>query len=176
MNIAVKTYQHVIQKPAGIPDMWPAETVNLGTGTTLPDNSGHWQLMTETEFNAYKDFFYPDYLAWKTAFDTPVTLTNIWIGVLKRRQDWGLEVINEFRIYVIGRFYPPSVPSVIYTNIEYFEHLKDVGDKLKDGLLVEAKDAFQSQALLPLIIDQWYDSSQTITVRQYFSARILEGM
>lgn len=51
MNVAVLKYQFVTDKPLNIPDAWPAEVRELGTGTELP--SEDWVLMTIEEYNTY---------------------------------------------------------------------------------------------------------------------------
>ena len=57
----------MVDKPAGIPDSWPAEVRELGESSTLPDASGEWQLMTEEEFNIYKGSVQAEYDAWHSA-------------------------------------------------------------------------------------------------------------
>lgn len=54
MNLAVKPYLYA---PAGenelnLPDDYPYQVSELGDDTDLPDNSGHWILMTLVQWNA----------------------------------------------------------------------------------------------------------------------------
>lgn len=44
-------YQFLTEKPTGIPDVWPAETISLGESTTLP--GVNWVLMTQEELTTY---------------------------------------------------------------------------------------------------------------------------
>ena len=50
MNLAVKFYSQV-DNPSSIPGEWPALVVELGDGTTLPDDS--WTLMNTESYAAY---------------------------------------------------------------------------------------------------------------------------
>lgn len=62
MNLAVKLFSEVINKPVGIPDAWPAEVIELGEGTELPGPA--WTLMTSAEFAAHKATHAADYNAY----------------------------------------------------------------------------------------------------------------
>ena len=59
-NIAVKLFSHVADAPVGIPVNWPAETVDLGESTALPEGEG-WILMTESELTAHKATYQSEY-------------------------------------------------------------------------------------------------------------------
>lgn len=63
MNIAVLKYEFVSEKPAGIPDVWPAETKFLGESTTLPGEN--WVLMTEEELSDYLESHQTTYSNWE---------------------------------------------------------------------------------------------------------------
>lgn len=76
-NLAVKTYEFVTSKPAGIPDEWPAEVRELGESTTLPDESGEWVLMTREEFNEYKDEHQSAYETWSASYATVESVERI---------------------------------------------------------------------------------------------------
>lgn len=62
MNVAVKLYQDVSDKPEGIPGLWPAETIELGESTQLPN--GPWALMTCTEYQEYRRYHKAAYDSW----------------------------------------------------------------------------------------------------------------
>ncbi len=67
-NLAVKLFANVSvgEKPAGIPDSYPAEIIELGESTTLPEE-GVWQLMTEQEYSDYMSEVQAEYDAWVAA-------------------------------------------------------------------------------------------------------------
>lgn len=70
MNLAVKLYQNVAleDKPNGIPDLWPAEVIELGDKTDLPD--GYWSLMTFQEYQDYRTYHKPAYDSWYNNLQT----------------------------------------------------------------------------------------------------------
>lgn len=64
MYLAVKLWEHIQDRPEGIPTSWPAETIELGASRVLPP--GQYRLMTHTDFAAYKatrQHLYDAYLA-----------------------------------------------------------------------------------------------------------------
>jgi len=68
MNIAVLKYEFVSNKPAGISDEWPAETIELGESTTLPGED--WVLMTQAQFTAHK-------AAYQAVYDSYIDSINL---------------------------------------------------------------------------------------------------
>ena len=64
MNLAVLLYQHT-DNPKGIPDVWPAEVIELGSGTSLPDSN--WILMTSLEYADYLTLYRALFDAWLSA-------------------------------------------------------------------------------------------------------------
>lgn len=52
MFIAVKLWKDCQNKPAGIPDVWPAEVRELGDSKTPPGPD--WIVMTPADLTAYK--------------------------------------------------------------------------------------------------------------------------
>jgi hypothetical protein len=85
MNIAVLKYQFVTEKPVGIPDEWPAETINLGDSITLPGEN--WVLMTDSE---YQDYITTNQSSYDTWFDTILLEEKKKIRIVeidKRTQD-----------------------------------------------------------------------------------------
>jgi len=72
MNLAVKLYRdvNVAEKPAGIPDAWPAEIKELGDGRELP--GPEWLLMTTEEIAIYRDQHKADFANWYGQNKPPV--------------------------------------------------------------------------------------------------------
>lgn len=64
MNLAVKLYQHVPsdKKLDGIPDMWPAEVIELRESTTLPGEN--YILMTIQELDTHKNTYLEAFESW----------------------------------------------------------------------------------------------------------------
>lgn len=62
MNLAVLLYQDDPNKPEGMPDAWPSECLELGTGTELP--GPEWVLMTTQEYIDHRAAYQADYDAW----------------------------------------------------------------------------------------------------------------
>lgn len=64
MNLAVKLFGDVDEadKPAGIPDSWPAEVKELGVSTTLPE--GQWTLYTNETLATYRASVLSEYQTW----------------------------------------------------------------------------------------------------------------
>ena len=73
MNLAVLLYQYA-DNPKGIPAVWPAEVVELGTGTNLP--GVNWLLMTSAEYASYLALHQAEYDAWQSA--NPAQSGEIW--------------------------------------------------------------------------------------------------
>jgi len=88
MNLAVLLYQHVTDKPTGIPDGWPAEVIELGDSTEVPDET--WNLMTSEQLVAYKIANQAAYNAWLH----PPTLPQIVGGSIDKASVFGANVIR----------------------------------------------------------------------------------
>ena len=69
--LAVKFYAQIPidQKPAGIPDMWPAECIELHNNESSFD--GTWTILTKSEYDAYKLDNQALYNAWYASYTTP---------------------------------------------------------------------------------------------------------
>jgi hypothetical protein len=77
MNLAVLIYQYITDKPSGIPDLWPAEVVELKEGSVFPpDARPGWQQMSDTEYADYLVAHRSEYDAWY-AVHKPTNLTEI---------------------------------------------------------------------------------------------------
>jgi hypothetical protein len=73
--LAVLLYEHVTNKPAGIPDVWPAEVREV---IELPDSN--WIAMSVAEFEAYKTTHQATYDTWYQStltVDSSVPYVNI---------------------------------------------------------------------------------------------------
>jgi hypothetical protein len=66
MNLAVQLYSNAPSNPLSVPGVWPANVVELGDGTTLPD--GTYQLMTLDDFINYKSIYQSTYDTWYLAY------------------------------------------------------------------------------------------------------------
>ena len=64
MNLAILIYQHT-DNPKGLPDVWPAEVIDLGDSTSLPNDQ--WILMTDTEYTEYLSQYRSLYDVWLAA-------------------------------------------------------------------------------------------------------------
>lgn len=170
MNLAVKTYQYMTEKLAGIPDAWPADVRELGDDSTLPDQSGQWMLMTLAEFNAYKDAHQSDYDTWNAANAVNKQIAAARTGAIKRRSSWGETVVLEFRLLFAQRY------MTTYSTQFVFDAMARVKQLIESGLLQEGANELASVMTIPLILDDWYDAAHAQTVRQYFSDRMLAGM
>lgn len=71
MNLAVKFYSDA-DNPEGLPGAWPAEVIELGEGTDLPE--GPWTLMTVAEYEAYREQHQAEYDAWVEANTVPPSI------------------------------------------------------------------------------------------------------
>lgn len=94
MNLAVLLYQYVDSdsKPAGIPDVWPSEVIELGDDTTLPDEN--WSLMTSEEFAKHLATNQSVYDAWAN----PPTLNERVGNSINNAADFGASVMHDAAI------------------------------------------------------------------------------
>jgi hypothetical protein len=84
MNLAVQLYSDAPSNPLGVPGVWPSSIVDLGEGTTLPDDT--YQLMTQADYLTYIQTYQAVYDAWFTTYlqtipvnipvPNPVTVTS----------------------------------------------------------------------------------------------------
>lgn len=178
MYVAVKYYSSidVSEKPFGIPDHWPAQVIELGNSMIPPDGSGLWQVIDHETFAAYKDVYQPDYDAWYTAYAASQVAQTTWTAILNKRIAWGSYVITDFRVYVINKYYPPHVTVPVYSNLQIAGALQQVQSLLTTGLLAEASAALSTVTTLPIILDDWYDDSNTQTVRQRYQQLSTDGL
>lgn len=96
-NVAVKFFVSVVDKPAGIPDQWPADIVELGESTTLPDNSGDWQLMTSVELAIHKAAYQAAYDTWFSSSDeAQAAAVESAKNQVRNAMAFGNELIVEF--------------------------------------------------------------------------------
>lgn len=88
-NIAILKYQFISDKPENIPAEWPAETKELGEGTTLPGEN--WILMTEAEFTAHK-------VTYQSAYDSYTDVIE-----LENKKNKKIKRIDERTQYLISQ-------------------------------------------------------------------------
>ena len=151
MNIAVKLYQSVTNKPEGMPDAWPAETVTLGESTTLPDGDG-WILMTEEEFIAHKASNQADYTAYRApiiAAEEAAAQEAGFRHAVMNAIDFGQSLIVEFSaMNAINQLSSAQI-------IEISQRLAGIQMLLNTGALYtayEAMDSVTTDELLPQAI------------------------
>jgi len=94
MNIAVLKYEFVTEKPAGIPDAWPAETRILGEGDSLP--GPNWVQMTDVELAAHIAANQTTYDAWEDVYFAP-TPDQIVTKSLRGAEVFGRTLIESFK-------------------------------------------------------------------------------
>ena len=93
MNFAVLTYEFVSDKPAGIPDVWPAEIKNLGDSIELPGDD--WVLMTESEYNTYFETHIGTYNTWKNSYYT-VDMNAVVNKKITASIEFGTKILIQF--------------------------------------------------------------------------------
>ncbi|MEM4379134.1 MAG: hypothetical protein QXL01_00405 [Thermoplasmatales archaeon] len=95
MNLAVLTYEFVTDKPAGIPNEWPAEVRELGESTELPGEN--WVLMTVQQLHDYQDLHRNSYNQWENSYFAPKPEEIINKAITKAEM-FGKSLIEEFKI------------------------------------------------------------------------------
>ena len=93
INIAVLKYQFVSDKPVGIPNEWPAETIELGENTNLP--SEDWVLMTQIELETHKAIYKSAYDSWLQTYSTP-NIENLISKRITNAMSFGNKLIVEY--------------------------------------------------------------------------------
>jgi hypothetical protein len=63
MMLAVKFYAQV-DNPRGIPGVWPAQVIELGESTDVPEG---FMLMTKAHFDSYCEQYAAMYEAWEAS-------------------------------------------------------------------------------------------------------------
>lgn len=87
--LAVLIYQFVSNKPAGMPDAWPAEVKET---SELPNEN--WLLMTEQEFVAYKSTHQAAYNAWYASTIPAPNPLNTYIAIVSKAKEFANEIMN----------------------------------------------------------------------------------
>lgn len=67
MNLAVLLHEHAPSNPLGIPDSWPYEVQELGSGTDLPGPD--WLLMTTEQYEAHILLHQTEYDEWLAGYE-----------------------------------------------------------------------------------------------------------
>jgi len=94
MNLAVLKYQFITEKPANIPNEWPAETRPLSEGEPLP--SQDWVQMTDVELAAHCATHQAAYDAWEDTYFAP-TPDQIVAKSLRNAERFGKDLIEDFK-------------------------------------------------------------------------------
>lgn len=93
MNIAVLLYQYVTDKPSGIPDAWPSQTVELGDGTDLPGDD--WVLMTSDELATYISDHAAAHSTWATSYYA-IPISRIVNDKIRSSMSFGEQLLIQF--------------------------------------------------------------------------------
>lgn len=98
--LAVKFYSQVAQdqKPAGIPDNWPAECVELHNNESAFDDT--WTIMTRDEYVAYRADAQEAFDAWVQSTIIPPDQAAIQLAYVKSRiaaaRIFGIGLVTEY--------------------------------------------------------------------------------
>ena len=116
MDLAVLTYQYV-DNPTGIPEVWPAEVVELNAGVPFPpDTREGWLRMTQSEYSAYIQTHQNDYDAWSASHildPTPALGENYRVGEYNSQNQLSTE--TWYRDKEDTGAYSVKVKEIIYT-------------------------------------------------------------
>jgi len=96
---AVKLYSSVTNKPAGIPDGWPAELYDIGNVDELPEeypSEDGWLLMNDADVANQKASNQSAYNTWYTAYKNPIS--SIVDKSISRAQLFGDTLIQQFAV------------------------------------------------------------------------------
>jgi len=137
--LAVLLYQFVTNKPAGIPDVWPAEVKET---SDLP--SPDWVLMTPAEFEAYKSTHQAAYNTWYQSTLPTVDPNAVFI-----------DIVNKAKVFAEGVIITAAAEN-IRLGITQAGKTKLIADTLKDlvyylqsGSLYEAMTAIDAVVVTP---------------------------
>lgn len=137
--LAILIYQYVTNKPNGIPDAWPAQ---VQTTTILPGEN--WVLMTESEYNDYRNSHQAVYDAWYQS-TLPVVDPNAFY----------IEIVNKAKAFSESMIIDAAAEN-IRLGITQAGKTKLIADTLKDlvyylqsGSLYEAMIAIDTVVVTP---------------------------
>lgn len=93
--VAVQFYSQipVDQKPAGIPDQWPAQCIELHNNESAFDDS--WTIMSKAEYSAWKMDHQAEFDAWVVSTTIPPDQAALQLAYVQSR-------ISAARIFGIG--------------------------------------------------------------------------
>ena len=98
--IAFLTYQFVTDSPVGIPLAWPAQTLQNTDTPPAPD----WQVMSESDYNAYLSVHQSDFNAWLASCNAP-NMQAIIGQKIKNAMDFGTQLMVEYGTKNVMRGY-----------------------------------------------------------------------
>jgi hypothetical protein len=137
--LAVLLYEKVVNKPAGIPDVWPAEVREV---TELP--SPDWVAMSLAEFEAYKTTHQATYNTWYASTLPPPDPSAVYLGIVKKTREFGESLMDS------------SAADNIRFGITQAGKTKLIGDAVRDvvyylrsGSLYEAMTAIDAIVITP---------------------------
>ena len=117
MNIAVLKYQFVENKPSGIPDEWPAETIELGDGNQLPGEN--WVLMTQEQLEEHYTTYADAYDTYSDTLELEVLKDKMIVEIDRKTQS----IISNGFVFDSHTF-SLSIPAQInWTGLLTFENL-----------------------------------------------------
>jgi hypothetical protein len=97
MDLAVLKNQYVADKPAGMPNEWPAEVVELSDGVAFPpDERAGWIVMTQAEYGAHLAANRESYVAWIATQQLPPDIQKIVETKIRSAMDFGSKIIVEY--------------------------------------------------------------------------------
>lgn len=174
-NLAVMIYSAAPSgsNPNGIPGVWPYQVIELGQGTTPPDQSGNWMIMTTDQYNQYIAQNQATYDAWYA----PVLAAQQAIAQAMQQQtaevQYGMSVVAQMRGY-ISQQTPAQILAIFQAIVANGGAVLQL---LQLGLLLEANTALLAINTIPFLTQPYNAANPTgPTVQQYFSALILAGI
>lgn len=97
MYLAVLVYKYVSDRPAGMPECWPAQVVELGDVAALPDNlsaNDGWVVMFYDDYIAYRAQYQSMFDTWYAQYTAP-TPQQIVGGKIVNAKAFGESLLNE---------------------------------------------------------------------------------
>lgn len=123
MNLAVKMYGNLESNPQNLPGLWPAEVIELGDSTDLPNNT--YVLMTVEELQAYKANHVSDYNTWKSQYPA-IPIQEMVSEKIIKAMEFGRKIIADYAATNVLMGY----------NLTQVKYIMDKTAKVRDSLLL----------------------------------------